>query len=267
MTASTVTPRVTRWPALRVYEHHLLVYRRTWRGSLFTSFLNPVLFLAAMGLGLGTLVDANNPAGVGGTGYLTFLAPGLLAATAMQTAAFESTYPIMAGLQWMKTYDAMVTTPISPRGVVLGQVLWVTTRIFLVTSVFSLVMIVFGAASVSGALVALPFAVATGLAFAAPIQAFAATQRNDTKFNAIFRFGITPLFIFSGTFFPIAQLPDFIEPVAWLTPLYHGVALTRGAALGTLQPLLALLHLGVLVLFVGVGVAASFVTFRRKLVK
>ncbi|MGI8533754.1 MAG: ABC transporter permease, partial [Candidatus Limnocylindrales bacterium] len=217
MTARSVTPHITRWPALRVYEHHVLVYRRTWRGSLFTSFLNPVLFLAAMGLGLGSLVDANNPTGVGGTAYLTFLAPGLLAATAMQTAAFESTYPIMAGLRWMKTYDAMVTTPITSRGVVLGQVLWVTTRIFLVTSVFSLVMIAFGAVSVPGALIALPFAVATGLAFAAPLQAFAATQRNDTRFTAIFRFGITPLFIFSGTFFPISQLPDLIEPMAWLT--------------------------------------------------
>ncbi len=266
MTARSVTPHITRWPALRVYEHHVLVYRRTWRGSLFTSFLNPVLFLAAMGLGLGSLVDANNPTGVGGTAYLTFLAPGLLAATAMQTAAFESTYPIMAGLRWMKTYDAMVTTPITSRGVVLGQVLWVTTRIFLVTSVFSLVMIAFGAVSVPGALIALPFAVATGLAFAAPLQAFAATQRNDTRFTAIFRFGITPLFIFSGTFFPISQLPDLIEPMAWLTPLFHGVGLTRGAALGTLQPLLAVVHLGVLGLFIGLGVALSFVTFRRKLI-
>jgi lipooligosaccharide transport system permease protein len=260
--------RGTRYPALKVLEHHVLVYRRTWRGSLFTSFLTPVLFLAAMGLGLGTLVDSNNPQGVGGTGYLAFLAPGLLAATAMQTAAFESTYPIMAGLQWMKTYDAMVTTPLSPSAVVLGQLLWVATRLTLVTTVFAAVMVLFGAATPVGAVLMVPLAALTGLAFAAPIQAFAATQRNDTKFNAIFRFGITPLFIFSGTFFPISQLPDVIEPLAWLTPLFHGVALTRGIALGTLQdPLLVVVHLAVLAAFVAAGVAWSFRTFRRKLVK
>ncbi len=150
MTALTAPPtgrttaRPTRWPALRVFEHHALVYRRTWRGSLFTGFVSPVLFLAAMGLGLGTLVDANNPGGVAGVSYLAFLAPGLLSAIAMQTAAFESTYPIMAGLQWMKTYDAMVTTPISPRSVVLGQLAWVTTRLTLVTAVYSIVMVIRG---------------------------------------------------------------------------------------------------------------------------
>lgn len=273
MTAATAPPtarataRPTRWPALRVFEHHVLVYRRTWRGSLFSGFLSPVLFLAAMGLGLGTLVDANNPGGVGGVSYLAFLAPGLLAATAMQTAAFESTYPIMAGLQWMKTYDAMVTTPISPRSVVLGQLAWVTTRLTLVTAVYSIVMVVFGAATPASALIALPFAVLTGLAFAAPIQAFAATQRNDTKFNAIFRFGITPLFIFSGTFFPLSQLPELVQPIAYVTPLFHGVALTRGTSLGTVEPLLAVVHLAVLGLFIAAGTVASFITFRRKLVK
>ncbi|MEO7117440.1 MAG: ABC transporter permease, partial [Candidatus Limnocylindrales bacterium] len=111
------------------------------------------------------------------------------------------------------------------------------------------------------------FAVMTGLAFAAPIQAFAATQKNDTVFNAIFRFGITPLFIFSGTFFPVEQLPAVIQPVAWLTPLYHGVALTRGAALGSLELVPALIHIGVLLAFIAVGVVASFLTFGKRLVK
>ncbi|CAN5766145.1 ABC transporter permease [soil metagenome] len=267
MTTATARSRVTRWPALRVYEHHLLVYRRTYRGSLFISFLSPVLFLFAMGLGLGTLVDANNPQGVQGISYLVFLAPGLLAATAMQTAAFESTYPIMAGMVWMKTFDAMVTTPIEPRSVVFGQLAWATTRLTLVCSVFLLVIFLFGAATFPSALLALPFAVLTGLAFAAPIQAFAATQKNDTVFNAIFRFGITPLFIFSGTFFPIEQLPVFLQPIAWVTPLFHGVALTRGAALGTLEVTGTLIHLGVLLAFVVAGVIASFVTFRRRLVR
>ncbi|MEO7118510.1 MAG: ABC transporter permease, partial [Candidatus Limnocylindrales bacterium] len=213
VTTSRPEPRGTRWPALRVFEHHLLVYRRTWRGTLFTTFLSPVLFLTAMGLGLGRLVDASNPQGlIAGASYLAFLAPGLLASTAMQTAAFESTYPIMAGMVWLKTYDAMISTPIKPRNVVFGQLMWVTTRLTIGTSVFMAVVFIFGAATFPSGLMAVPFAVMTGLAFAAPIQAFAATQKNDTVFNAIFRFGITPLFIFSGTFFPVEQLPAVIQP-------------------------------------------------------
>ncbi len=109
-------------PAARVLEHELLVYRRAWRGSVFSSFLSPVLFLAAMGLGLGSLVDASastgastpgaNAAALAGVSYLAFLAPGLLASTAMQTAASESTFPVMAGIVWVKSYHGMLATPI-----------------------------------------------------------------------------------------------------------------------------------------------------------
>ena len=112
-------------PAVRVLEHELLVYRRVWRGSVFSSFLSPVLFLAAMGLGLGSLVDASasagtstpgaNAAALAGVTYLAFLAPGLLASTAMQTAASESTFPIMAGIVWLKSYHGMLATPIGSR--------------------------------------------------------------------------------------------------------------------------------------------------------
>jgi lipooligosaccharide transport system permease protein len=267
VTTAVAAPRVTRVPALRVFEHHALVYRRTWRGTLFATFLAPVLFLAAMGLGLGGYVDQSNPQGVGGVSYLAFLAPGLLAAQAMQTAAFESTYPVMAGIVWMRTYEAMITTPVGIRAVVVGQLAWVATRLAMVCAVFLLVMFLFGAVASPLALLGLPVAVLTGLAFAAPIQAFSATQRNDTAFNGIFRFLITPLFIFSGTFFPISQLPDIIEPVAYLTPLYHGVALTRGLAVGGLDPLAAVVHVAVLVGFIAVGVALSLVAFGRRLVK
>lgn len=259
--------RVTRWPAVRVFEHNAFVYRRTWRGSIFTSFISPILFLGAMGLGLGALVNVNSPQALGGLDYLTFLAPGLLAATMMQTAAFESTYPVLAGILWMKTYDAMVATPISPRAIVIGQLAWVATRLTLVSVVFLTVMVIVGASSLTGAVLSIPFAVMTGLAFAAPVQAFASTQRNDNNFSVIFRFVVTPLFLFSGTFFPISQLPDFLEPIAWFLPLFHGVSLTRGAALGTLDPGAALIHVGVLVGFIVAGALASMVLFRRRLVK
>jgi lipooligosaccharide transport system permease protein len=254
-------------PAVRVLEHSLLVYRRTWRGSLFTTFLAPVLFLGAMGFGLGGFVDKGNPASLGGVAYLVFLAPGMLAAQAMQTAAGESMYPVMSAIVWQKTYTAMVSTPISIRQIVIGHVLWLTLRLTLVASVFVVAMVLFGATDVLRGLALIPVAVLTGLAFATPITAFTATRRTDSSFPAINRFIVTPLFIFSGTFFPISQLPALVQPVAYLTPLWHGVALARAISLGNVDLGLAAVNLAVLVGFTVVGIALAFVTFRRRLVQ
>ncbi len=259
--------RVAAWPAVRIFEHQALVYRRVWRGTVFISFVTPTLFLAAMGLGLGAIVDANNPDGVEGVSYLAFLAPGLLLATAMQTAAFESTWPVMAGIVWLRTYDAMLATPASIRDIILGHLAWVSVRLTMVAAVFIAVMFLFGAVTSPLAALAILPAILTGLAFAAPITAFAATQKNDSGFNVLFRFGITPLFIFSGTFFPISQLPDIVQPIAYLTPLYHGVALARDLALGTFEPVRAVVHLAVLVGFIVGGYVAAMLAFRRRLVK
>ena len=251
---------------LRVLEHNALVYRRTFRGTLFTTFLSPVLFLTAMGLGLGALVDRQGTAQLGGVSYLAFLAPGLLAASAMQTGAFENTFPVMAKTTWWKTYDAMLATPLRVRDLVLGDLGWSAIRLTISATAFVAVMMVFGAIAPAGALLALPAAVLTGMAFACPIFAFSATQKKDNAFSVLFRFVITPLFLFSGTFFPIEQLPDVIEPVAWVTPLYHGVALTRGLALGTLDPTMGAIHLAVLLAFIGGGLALAFVALRRRMV-
>jgi lipooligosaccharide transport system permease protein len=131
------------------------------------------------------------------------------------------------------------------------------------------VIIAFGAFRSPLVVFAIPVAVLTGMAFAAPIAAFAATQDRMDKFNAVFRFGITPLFLFSGTFFPVEQLPALIQPLAWVTPLWHGVSLCRELALGTIgaNPLLDLVHLAVLLAFAGGGIVATMWTFRRRLVK
>src|SRR5256885_11094967 len=234
----------------RVVELRAMQYRRTFRASIFSSFLNPILFLAAMGIGLGTYVDRSGTAtqALGGLTYLQFLAPGLLAATAMQAAAFESTFPIIAGLQWQKVFHAMYATPISPRDIVLGNLAWIAIRLASIAAIFTIVMTLFGAAASPLILLAIPAAVLTGMAFSSPIAAYAATQRTPEKFNAVFRFGITPLFLFSGTFFPIESLPSFLQPIAWLSPLWHGVDLTRGLVLGTLgqNPAVMLVHVIVL---------------------
>ena len=118
-------------------------------------------------------------------------------------------------------------------------------------------------------MLAIPAAVLTGLAFATPIAAFSATQRTPEKFNVLFRFGITPLFLFSGTFFPISNLPPILQPVAWLSPLWHGVELTRGLALGTIgeAPVLALVHVAVLAIVAGAGLAWAYRTVEARLVR
>jgi lipooligosaccharide transport system permease protein len=261
---------------IRVLEHELLLYRRVWRGSIFSSFLSPVLFLAAMGVGLGSFVNSSQAGGTGsssgaaalaGVSYLAFLAPGLLASTAMQTAAGEATFPVMGGLVWIRSFHGMVTTPIRPFDVLLGKAVYVGLRLLLVTAVFFVVTVLFGAVAGPGAVLAVPAAVLTGLAFATPIMAFSATQRDTNGFNALFRFGVIPLFLFSGTFFPISQLPGFLQLVAVLTPLWHGVDLCRTLALGTATLPGVLVHVAYLGTMTGVGLAAAAVTFRRRLVR
>src|SRR6188508_2558689 len=234
----------------RVFEHRLLTYRRTFRASIFSSFLSPVLFLAAMGIGLGAYVS--DPAAIGGVSYLVFLAPGLLAATAMQAASFEATFPIIAGLEWSRVFHAMYATPISPRDIAFGNLAWIAARL---TPIFTIVIVLFGAAESPTIVLAIPAAVLTGMAFACPIAAFAATQKTPNRFATIFRFGITPLFLFSGTFFPINSLPPIAQAVAWITPLYQGVALTRALSLGTAldDPIAMLFHVLYLSTFAIVG--------------
>jgi lipooligosaccharide transport system permease protein len=260
-----VNARAALRGVMRVVEHHVFVYRRTWRGSVFSTFLNPILYLAAIGVGLGAFVDESNPSGIDGVSYVMFLAPGILVATAMNTATGESTYPVMAGIRWLKTYVAMILSPLDARHVATGQLVWVGIRLTLGAIVFLAVMVVFGATDLPHALLLLPVAVLTGLAFAAPIQAFAAAQTNDAPFAALFRFVIMPMFIFSGTFFPISQLPELLQVVAMLTPLWHAVALARGIALDLFDPPLALLNVTYLTAFVVVGLAASYRTFGRRL--
>ena len=251
----------------RVFEHRLATYKRTFRASIFSSFVSPVLFLTAMGIGLGGYVS--NDAALGGVPYLVFLAPGLLAATAMQSASFEGTFPIMGGLVWNKVFHAMYATPITPRDIALGNLLWIAARLTLITAIFTYVIVLFGAAESPLIILAIPAAVLTGMAFAGPIAAFAATQKTPSKFASIFRFVITPLFLFSGTFFPISTLPAALQALAWLTPLFHGVALTRGLSLGTItdDPVAAVIHVVYLTALATVGAILTVRMISRRLVQ
>jgi lipooligosaccharide transport system permease protein len=252
--------------ALRTFEYWLYRYRRTWRASAFTTLLSPVLFLAAMGLGLGSLVDRGTGAAtLQGQDYLTFLAPGLLAATAMMTGVSESTWPVMSGLRWQKTYFAMLATPVGPGDILGGHFLFVAFRLLVTSGAFLAVSAAFGALQSPWAVLTLPAALLTGMAYGAPVSAFAVTQRNEKGFITLNRFGVVPMFLFSGTFFPVDQLPGVVQPLAYATPLWHGVELCRGASSGVLTGGAVSLHVAYLSAWVAVGVVLARRAFARRL--
>jgi lipooligosaccharide transport system permease protein len=248
-----------------VFEYWLTVYRRTWRGSIVTSLLSPMMFLASMGVGLGSLIDSHH-GNVAGVRYAVYLAPGLLAAAVMQTMVGESTWPVHGAIKWDKTYHAMLATPVTVLDVFLGHFAYIALRAFIVAASFTVVTAVFGLShSVAGALLAMLAAVLVGAAFAAPTFAFAARQQRETGFVLLYRFGIIPLFLFSGTFFPISQLPAILRPVAWVTPLWHGVSLCRDLALSRGSALVMLGHAGYLVAVTALGVFLAQRTLARRL--
>jgi lipooligosaccharide transport system permease protein len=252
-------------PSLRALRYWAYQYKRTWRGSITTSFLYPILYLAAMGVGLGSLVN-RHVHNVDHVSYLVFLAPGLLASTAMQIGGNDATYPVMAAIKWMRTYYAQLASPLRLLDVLLGHMGWIAVRLVTVTVIYVGVMAAFGTVLSPWVVLAIPAAVLTGLAFATPIAAYAATQDTDTAFSTIYRMVLIPLFLFSGTFFPVTQLPQWLRVVAYATPLYQGVTLCRDFTLGQIHPLLDLGHGAYLAVMAAGGLGLALVTYRRRLV-
>ena len=252
--------------ALLVLEHDILVYRRTWKGSIFVSFVSPLLFLIALGVGLGNLIAHGPVPTLGGVSYVSFIAPGLLAVTTMQTAFSMTTYPVLYKTLWGRTYDAMLATPLKVGDLLAGEIGWIIVRLAIVASAFFIVMTIFGTVNSAAAALAIPAAVLNGLAFGAPVLAFSATQRNDLGFTVIARFIVTPLFILAGTFFPISRLPSVVQAIAWLTPLAHGVALTRGLTVGG-GTSVAALHVAVLLGYALVGFTVAGFALHRRLAR
>ena len=194
-----------------------------------------------MGIGLGSFVDSNGTGALGGVSYLQYIAPGLLAATGMQIAVGEATYPVMSGLKWQKFYYSMIATPLRPADVVYGQFGFIAFRVTSTCTVFLVVIAAFGGLESPLGLLGLPVALLVGMAVAAPVAAYATKLENDAGFAMIFRFGVVPAFLFSGAFFPVSQLPNWIEWLAYVSPLWHGVELCRDLSLDTVVPWMALL--------------------------
>jgi len=251
--------------ALRVLESEARVYRRIWRASIASSFLNPILYLAAMGVGLGSLVDANLPDGIGGVPYLTFLAPGLLVATAMQTGAAEGAWKVMAGLKWTKTYHAKLSTPIGVPSLVMGHMLWTGVRVLMVSVVFAAVMAAFRVAPLFESLLAVGPALLVGVAMAAATTSYTARIQDPAALPLYFRFVVIPMFLFSGTFFPVSQLPSWLQPVAFATPIYHGVEMSRAIITGVAPAVAPWISIAYLLAWTVLGTVLAIRPFRKRL--
>jgi lipooligosaccharide transport system permease protein len=249
---------------LRPLEFFFAQYKRIWRGSAVSSVVTPVVYLLALGVGLGTFVDRSTDLS-GNISYLEFVAPGLMAATAMQIASFEASWPVLSAIKWDRQYHAMLATPLRVRDVMLGHQAFFAFRLLLTATIYFVVITAFGAVESPLGVLAIPVTLLVGLAFTTPIAAWAAHTESDASFVAIFRFAILPLFLFSGTFFPISTLPRPLEVLAWFTPLWHGVTLCRDLTLGDISPAGDLLHLAYLLACVAIGFLAARYTYRRRL--
>jgi lipooligosaccharide transport system permease protein len=252
--------------SLRVFEYWLMQYRRVWRGSAITSIVNPVFYLGALGVGLGTLVNKSSGASLG-VPYIDFVAPGMLAATAMTIATGEASWPVMGSIKWTRQYFAMLATPLGTRDIVIGHQLWMTARVASTSAVYLVVIAAFGGVDSPLGILALPAAVLLGAAFTMPFAAYAATVDSDAAFVPVNRFIVVPMFLFSGTFFPVSRLPLPLEWLAYATPLWHGVELCRMFTLGDVHVMWALAHAAYLLLFVVIGFIWAQRTYAQRLRK
>jgi Nod factor-specific ABC transporter NodJ protein len=247
------------------YRYWMTLYRKTWRGTIVISVANPLLFLVGIGAGLGQLVDTHAPTQLSGVSYVAFFAPGLLAAAAMQTGVIEGAGRVAFATNWEGAYRTAVTTPLEPEQIMGGHLLFMAFRVISSSAAFVLVMAAFGVSRGWWILAVLPAASLTGMAFAAPAAAWAVTVRSASQVNTFFRFVIMPMYMFSGTFFAIAQLPHWIRPVAYVLPLWHGVELCRTLSLGTATTSGTLVHVTFLLVLTAAGILAARVTYRRRL--
>lgn len=220
------------WPRLtglvwRVFWRNLTVFRKNWKANIMFNFIEPILYLAAMGYGLGSYVRD-----VGGVPYISFLAPGLVASSAMWATAAECTYDSFTRLHYQKVYHAIIATPVSVEEVVAGEMLYGVFKSVLYGSVILVVLLCFNLVR-SPWVLGVPAVLAlSGLVFAEMALIWTSFTPRVETFNYFFTLIITPMFLFGGIFFPVEGLPAAVQTLSWFTPLYHAATLTRALVLG-----------------------------------
>jgi lipooligosaccharide transport system permease protein len=253
-------------PAVRLWESQLRLYRMIWKSNVLGAFVQPFLYLLGMGLGVGALVDEGPAtASLGGLTYFQFLAPGLLATSAMMVSASEGMWPVMLGFKWGRSYHAAAATPLTPGEIVGGVALWQLTKALITGAGVALALCLFPETRTWGLVPAVLFAGLTGIAFSAPLTAWTATREVENSFPSINRFVIVPLFLFAGAFYPISELPGWLQPVAKVTPIWHGVELCRDSVNGNWALADTVVHVTYLLAWAGVGWLLSRRAFATRL--
>jgi len=220
--------RISPISVFRVWQRNATVYRHTFLYNIVPNFFEPFLYLLGMGIGLGAYIS-----GIEGISYLQYISPGLLATSAMMGASFEVTYNVYVKMHFGKTYDGMITTPVCIEDIAVGEMFWAASRSFIYGGAFFIVLILFGLVNSIESVLVLGVIVLIGLMFAGIGLTFTALVKDINLYNFYFTLFITPLFLFSGIFFPVHTLPGWIQSVAWYTPLYHAVNLCRTIQLGS----------------------------------
>lgn len=235
--AAAVKPR--RYGAWYVAEHRFRVMRSYLQTVLLTALGYPLVYLFAMGVGLGSLVSRNlGDQGVEGVSYLAFVAPALLCTAAVTIASEEFTYPVMLGFKWNPTFYGMNAAPIAPGQIIDGLVISVVARLLTASIVYYVIMLLFGAVPSASGFLSVPVAVLAGVAFGVPVMTYVATLEQDTgQLALVMRFVLLPMTLFSGTFFPLTAMPWFLQWIGWLSPLWHASELARVFTYGMREPI------------------------------
>ncbi len=251
-----------------VLEARLSSMRKFIKIIVLYSVTNPLLYLLAIGVGVGTLINQNS-GGVDGVEYLVFLAPALLANAAIQGSMDETIFPTLGGFLWEKTFFGMNATPLGGRAIALGVYWAAMVRNIFTVVCYYLVMLAFGVLKAPHAWLALPAGILAGAAFGAVMLAFAANVKNeDHFFTFVGRFVIQPMFFLSGTFFPLESIPIFLRWIGWISPLWHATDLGRYLTYGRDIPItLVWVHVIFLVAMIVIGLKLAFKAFDRRLAK
>ncbi|MCD4852096.1 ABC transporter permease [Arthrobacter sp. AK01] len=257
--------RARRWGAFFYAEQVLRVMRNYGWSVVLYSVGQPVAYLFAMGVGLASLVDANSEATFGGVSYLEFVAPALLVSAAVMTASGEFSYPIMDGFKWRRVFYGPHASPLIPEQIASGHIMASTLRFLLQSVVYFVVVALFGASPSPWGWVSAIVATVAALSFGLPLMAYAASIKQDKgQFALVQRFIVMPLFLFSGTFFPLDSLPIAVRWIGWISPVWHGTELGRVFTYGMDQnPVLTIIH----VVFLLVTATVGWLLVRRQFVK
>lgn len=268
LTAAPPRRRVSNWTyRARAWEYLVRQWRPYFWSGAVEAVGGPLLYLAALGLGMGTLVNRNGSAALGGVPYVDYIAPALLCAAALQIAFSECSFATFGRIKWRRTLWGITSTPITPEIAADAHVLYVSTRLGLSAVLYYLVLLAFDVAGGPAGVLMIPIAVLSAMSVGVWLLALSATINDDAAvaFNLVLRFGVIPATLFSASFFPIEQLPWIVRPLAWVSPLWHGNELARDAALGGLPAWRVALHLVVLLALTTAGFALARKQFRKRL--